>query len=47
MIAEHFEQIHLMQYRSGEYILNRLRAQTVVNKVVSRTYRGVAYEKLI
>ena len=47
MIAEHFEQIHLMQYRRGEYILNRLRAQTAVNKVVSLTYRGVTYEKLL
>ena len=47
MIAERFEQIHLMQYRRGEYILNRLRAQTAVNKVVSLTYRGVTYEKLI
>lgn len=47
MIAERFEQIHLMQYRRGEYILNRLRAQTTVNKVVSLTYRGVAYEKLL
>ena len=45
MIAERFEQIHLMQYRIGEYILNRLRAQTAVNKVVSLTYRGVTYEK--
>ena len=45
MIAERFEQIHLMQYRRGEYILNRLRAQTAVNKVVSLTYRGVTYEK--
>ena len=47
MIAERFEQIHLMQYRRGEYILNRLRAQTAVNKVVSLTYRGVTYEKLL
>ena len=47
MIAEHFEQFHLMQYRRGEYILNRLRAQTAVNKVVSLTYRGATYEKLI
>ena len=47
MIAERFEQIHLMQYRRGEYILNRLRAQTAVNKVVSLTYRGIAYEKLL
>ena len=47
MIAERFEQIHLMQYRRGEYILNRLRAQTAVNKVVSHTYRGVTYEKLL
>ena len=45
MIAERFEQIHLMQYRRGEYILNRLRAQTAVNKVVSLTYREVTYEK--
>ena len=47
MIAERFEQIHLMQYRRGDYILNRLRAQTAVNKVVSLTYRGVTYEKLL
>ena len=47
MIAKRFEQIHLIQYRSGEYILNRLRAQTAVNKVVSLTYRGVTYEKLL
>ncbi len=47
MIAERFEQIHLMQYRRGEYVLNRLRAQTAVNKVVSLTYRGVTYEKLL
>ena len=47
MIAERFEQIHLMQYRRGEYILNRVRAQTAVNKVVSLTYRGVTYEKLL
>ena len=47
MIAERFEQIHLMQYRRGEYILNRLRAQTAVNKVVSLTYRGVTYEKVL
>ena len=47
MIAKRFEQIHLMQYRRGEYILNRLRAQTAVNKVVSLTYRGVTYEKLL
>ena len=47
MIAEHFEQFHLMQHRRGEYILNRLCAQTAVNKVVSLTYRGVTYEELI
>ena len=47
MIAERFEQIHLMQYRRGAYILNRLRAQTAVNKVVSLTCRGVTYEKLL
>ena len=47
MIAERFEQIHLMQYRRGEYILSRLRAQTAVNKVVNLTYRGVTYEKLL
>ena len=47
MIAERFEQIHLMQYRRGEYILNRLRAQKAVNKVVSLTYRGVTYEKVL
>ena len=47
MIAERFAQIHLMQYRRGEYVLNRLRAQTAVNRVVSLTYRGVTYEKLL
>ena len=47
MIAKRFERIHLIQYRRGEYILNRLRAQTAVNKVVSLTYRGVTYEKLL
>ena len=47
MIAERFEQIHVMQYRRGEYILNRLNAQTAVNKVVSLTYRGVTYEQLL
>ena len=36
-----------MQYRRGEYILNRLRAQMAFNKVVSLTYRGVTYEKLL
>ena len=47
MISEPCEQIHLMQYRRVEYILNRLRAQTAVNKVVSITYLGVTYEKLL
>ena len=45
LIAERSERIHLMQYRRGEYILNRLKAQTAIQKVVSLTYRGVAYEK--
>ncbi|AHF64130.1 hypothetical protein Syncc8109_1774 [Synechococcus sp. WH 8109] len=45
MVAESFERIHLMQYRRGEYILNRLQAQMAINKVVSLTYRGVTYEK--
>ena len=47
MIAEISERIHLIQYRRGEYILNRLRAQMAFNKVVSLTYRGVTYEKLL
>ena len=47
MVTEGSERIHLMQYRRGEYILNRLRAQVVINKVVSLTYRGVTYEKLL
>ena len=37
-----------MQYleaKRGEYILNRLKAQMAIQKVVSFTYRGVAYEK--
>ncbi|AHF64654.1 hypothetical protein Syncc8109_2332 [Synechococcus sp. WH 8109] len=34
-----------MQYRRGEYILNRLQAQMAINKVVSLTYRGITYEK--
>ncbi|QNI74521.1 hypothetical protein SynNOUM97013_02474 [Synechococcus sp. NOUM97013] len=45
MIAERSERFHLMQYRRGEYVLNRLKAQMAVKKVVSFTYRGVAYEK--
>ena len=45
MIVEPSEHIQLMQYRRGEYILNRLRAQTAINTVVRLTYRGVAYEK--
>ena len=47
MVAESSERIHFMQYRRGEYILNRLRAQMAFNKVVSLTYRGVTYEKLL
>ena len=47
MIVERSEHVHLMQYRRGEYILNRLRAQTAVKKIVSLTYRGVTYEKLL
>ena len=47
MIAECCEQIHLMQYRRGEYILNHLHAQTADNKVASLTYRGLIYEKLL
>ena len=47
MVAESSERIHLMLYRRGEYILNRLRAQMAFNKVVSLTYRGVTYEKLL
>ena len=45
MVAERSERIHLMQYRRGEYILNRLKAQMAIKKVVRFTYRGVAYEK--
>lgn len=45
LVAERSERIHLMQYRRGEYILNRLQAQMAVNKSVSLTYRGVAYVK--
>ncbi|MDC3010694.1 DUF4278 domain-containing protein [Synechococcus sp. AH-736-G21] len=45
MVDERSERIHLMHYRRGEYILNRLQAQIAVNKSVSLTYRGVAYEK--
>ena len=45
MIVEPSEHIHLMQYRRGEYIRNRLQAQMAVNKSVSLTYRGVAYVK--
>ena len=47
MVAESSERIHLMQYRRGEYILNRLQAQMAINKVVSLTYRGATYEKLL
>ena len=36
MIAESFEKIHLTKYRRGEHILNRLRAKTAINKVVSQ-----------
>ena len=45
LIAERSGHIHRMQYRRGEYILNRLRAQIAINKVVILTYRGVNYEK--
>ena len=45
MVAESSERIHVMQYRRGEYILNRLQAQMAINKVASLTYRGVTYEK--
>ena len=45
MVAERSERIHLMQYRRGKYILNRLQAQMAINKVVSLIYRGVTYEK--
>ena len=47
MVAESSERIHLMQYRRGDYILNRLQAQMAINKVVNLTYRGVTYEKLL
>ena len=47
MVAESSERIHLMQYRRGEYIINRLHAQMAINKVVRLTYRGVTYEKLL
>ena len=45
LITERSEGIHLMQYRRGEYILNRLQARTALNKSVILTYRGIAYEK--
>ena len=45
MVVEHAEQIHQMQYRRGTYSLNRQKAQQALNKVVSLTYRGVAYQK--
>ena len=47
MVAESSERIHLIQYRRGEYILNRLQAQMAIDKVVSLTYRGATYEKLL
>ena len=47
MVAESSERIHLMQYRREEYILNRLQAQMAINKVVSLTYKGATYEKLL
>ena len=47
MVAESSERNHLMQYRRGDYILNRLQAQMAINKVVKLTYRGVTYEKLL
>ena len=47
MVAESSERIHIIQYRRGEYILNRLQAQMAINKVVSLTYRGATYEKLL
>ena len=45
MVVERAEQIHQMQYRRGTYSLNRQKAQQALNKVVSLTYRGVAYQK--
>ena len=45
MVAESSEHIHVMQYRRGEYIHNRLQAQMAMNKVAILTYRGVTYEK--
>ena len=47
MIVERTKYIHQMQYRRGTYILNRQKAQQALNKVISLTYRGVAYEKQI
>jgi len=47
LVAESSERIHLLQYRRGDYILNRLQAQIAINKVVNLTYRGVTYEKLL
>ena len=44
-LAERSERIYLMQYRRGEYILNRLQAQIAINKVVRLTYRGVTHKK--
>ena len=45
MVDERYERTHFVQYRRGEYILNRLQAQIAINKVVRLTYRGVTYEK--
>ena len=47
MIVERTEHTHQMQYRRGIYTLNRQKAQQALNRVVSLTYRGVAYEKQI
>ena len=45
MVVARAEQIHQMQYRRGIYSLNLQKAQQALNKVVSLTYRGVAYQK--
>lgn len=47
MVAQRSDLIHLMQYRRGEYVLNRLKVQMTLDKVVSLTYRGVTYVKTL
>ena len=45
MTSDQVKQVRRMQYRRGVYLLNRLEAQSMQNKTVSLTYRGVAYSK--